>query len=134
MTGACGPYNLGGSATQGKSRFYAEYIRLSDGLVHGQLFGHGQLRLSSRPKDYGDMRVYLGLSSSSEMNSTKEETYRIAHSLGATSNSRVVANVDYRTVGLLPNQSAASFIDACIGSFSAPEVERDLLKVLIHLL
>ena len=85
MTGACGPYNLGGSATQGKSRFYAEYIRLSDGLVHGQLFGHGQLRLSSRPKDYGDMRVYLGLSSSSEMNSTKEETYHIACSLWATS-------------------------------------------------
>ena len=32
-------------------------------------------------------------------------------------------------VGLLPNQSVASFADACAGSFSAPEVERDLLKV-----
>ena len=75
------------------------------------------------------MRVYLGSSSSGEMNSTKQETYRIARSLGAASNSRVVTNMDYRTVGLLPNPSAASFIFACAGSFSAPKVERDLLKV-----
>ena len=32
-----------GSQLQGKSRFYAEYIRLSDSLVHGQLFDHGEL-------------------------------------------------------------------------------------------
>ena len=63
------------------------------------------------------MRVYLGSSTSSKMSSTKEETYRIARSLGASSNSRVVANVDYHTVGLLPNPSAASFADACSGSF-----------------
>jgi hypothetical protein len=75
------------------------------------------------------MRVYLGSSSSGEMSSAKEETYRIARSLGAALNSRVIANVDYRTVGLLPTPSAASFADACASSFSALEVERDLLKV-----
>ena len=75
------------------------------------------------------MRVYSGSSSSSKMTSTKDETYRIARSLGAASNSWVVANVDYRMVGLLPNQSVSSFTDACAGSFSAPKVERDLLKV-----
>ena len=111
-----------------------ESIQLTDILVRGQLFGYVELRLGSRPEDYGEMRVYSGTTSSGEMTSAKEETYRIARSLGASSNSRVVANVDYHTVGLLPNQSAASFIDACVGSFSAPEVERDLLKVLIHLL
>jgi len=63
------------------------------------------------------------------MNSTKEETYRIARSLGAVSSSRVIANVDCRTIGLLPNQSAASFAITCAGSFLAPELERDLLKV-----
>ena len=63
------------------------------------------------------------------MNSTKQETYRIARSLGAASNSQVIASVDHHTIGLLPNQSAASFADACVGSFLAPEVERDLLKV-----
>ena len=94
---------VSGPQLQGKSRFYAKYIRLSNNWVRGQLIGHGELRLSSQPEDYGDMRVYSSSSSSSEMNSVKEETYRIAHSLGATSNSRVVANVDYRTVGLLPN-------------------------------
>ena len=118
-----------GTQLQGRSRFYTEYICLSDNLVHGQLFGHGELRLSSRPEDYDDMRVYLGLSSSSEMNSAKEETYQIARSLGAASTSRVIANVDHRTIGLLPNQNEASFTDACAGLFSAPEVERYLLKV-----
>jgi hypothetical protein len=91
-----------GSQLQGKSRFYAEYIRLSDGLVRGPLFGHGELRLSSRLEDYGDMQVYSGSSSSGEMNTAKEETYRIARSLGAPSNSWVIANVDHRAVGLLP--------------------------------
>jgi hypothetical protein len=75
------------------------------------------------------MRVYSGSSSSGEMNSVKEETYRISHSLGAASNSWVIANVDHHTVGLLLNQSAASFANACAGLFLAPEVERDLLKV-----
>ena len=75
------------------------------------------------------MRVYSGSSSSSEMNFVKEETYQIARSLGSVLNSRVIANVDYHTIGLLPTPSMASFVDACAGSFSTPEVERDLLKV-----
>ena len=56
------------------------------------------------------MRVYSRSNSSSKMNSTKEETYQIAHSLGATSNSRVIANVDYRTVGLLPGQGRLTLL------------------------
>ena len=75
------------------------------------------------------MRMYSGSTSSGEMNFAKEETYPIAHSLGAASNSWVIANVDYCTVGLLLDQGAANFADACAGAFLAPEVERDPLKV-----
>ena len=63
------------------------------------------------------------------MNFAKEDTYQIACSLGAASSSQVIANVDYRMIGLLPNLGAASFADACVGSFLALELERDLLKV-----
>jgi len=35
--------DISGSQLQGKSRFYAEYIHLSDDLVCGQLFGHEEL-------------------------------------------------------------------------------------------
>jgi len=52
--------DVSGSQLQGKSRFYAEHNRLSDDLVRGQLFGHGTLQLSSRPKDSVEMRVYSG--------------------------------------------------------------------------
>ena len=41
----------------------------------------------------------------------------------------MVANIDYRTVGLLPNPSVTNFANARAGSFLAPKVERDLLKV-----
>ena len=44
-------------------------------------------------------------------------------------NSRVIANVDHRTIGLLPDEAVVAFIDACAGLFIAPVVERDLLKV-----
>jgi len=75
------------------------------------------------------MRVYSGSSSSGEMNPAKEETYHIACSLGAASNSRVIANVDHRTVGLLLGKVVADFVDTCPDSFTALEVERDLLRV-----
>ena len=74
------------------------------------------------------MWVYSGSSSSGEISYAKEETYRIARSSGAASSSRVIANVDHRTVGLLPGKVAVDFADACVGSFIALEVERDLLK------
>ena len=73
--------------------------------------------------------MYLGSSSLGEMTSAKEETYRIARALGAPLNSRVIAHVDYRTVGLMPNKAAADFVDSFVGSLSAHEVERDHLKV-----
>ena len=63
------------------------------------------------------------------MTPAKEETYRIACALGVPLNSWVTAHVNYRTVGLMPDKAAADFVDSCVGSFSAPEVKRDLLKV-----
>jgi hypothetical protein len=63
------------------------------------------------------------------MTSVKEKTYRIARALEDVSNSRVITNVDHQTIGLLPGEAMIAFIDACAGSFVAPEVERDLLKV-----
>ena len=88
---------------------------MSDNLVQGQQFCYGELRLRSRPTDYGEMRVYSWLTSSSKMISVEEETYRIACSLGAASSSHVIANVDHHTIGLLPNKVVAEFADACSG-------------------
>ena len=69
---------------------------MTNSLIRGQLFGHGKLRLESRPEDYGEMRVYSGSSSSGEMTPAKDETYRIARALGVPLNSWVIAHVDYR--------------------------------------
>ena len=79
------------------------------------------------PEDYGEIRVYSVSSSSGDVSSAKEETYRIA--LGAPSSSWVITNMDYHTIGVLTNKVVAGFADACAGSFSASEFERDLLKV-----
>lgn len=106
-----------------------ESIWLTESLVHGQLFSHGELQLGSPPGDYGEMRIYSGSSSSGKMTSVKEETYQIARALGAVSNSRVIANVDHRTVGLLPGEAMVAFADACVSSFTALEEDRGLLKV-----
>jgi hypothetical protein len=62
----------------GKSRFFRE----SRCLARAFLFGHGTLSLESRPKDYGEMRVYSGVSSLDEMSPAREEYYPIARSLG----------------------------------------------------
>lgn len=59
----------------------------------------------------------------------KEETYRIARSLGSASHSRVIGNIDHRVIGLLPNKDGAKFADTYAVSVVAPEVQRDLLKV-----
>ena len=61
------------------------------------------------------MRVYSGLSSSGEISYAKEETYRIARSLGVASSSWVIANVDHCTIGLLPDKAMVEFADACVG-------------------
>ena len=37
--------------------------------------------------------------------------------------------MDHRIIGLLPSKAAVDFANACTGLFTAPEVERDLLKV-----
>lgn len=113
-----------GSQLQSKSRFNAEYIRLSDSLVHEQLLCHGELRLCSWPEDYGEMWVYSRSSSSGEMSYVKEETYCIARSFGVASNSRVIANVDHHMIGLLPSKAVADFVNACAGSFTTRRLKR----------
>lgn len=57
----------------GKSRFYHEAVCLTPSMVKGQLLGHGPLILGAKEGDYG------------ETNPAREESYRIARSLGPTS-------------------------------------------------
>ena len=71
----------------------------------------------------------FGVISSGKMSYAKEETYRIGHSLGAASRSRVIVNIDHYTIGLLPDRVTTDLADASTGSFTTPEVERELLKV-----
>lgn len=92
------------------------------------LFGHGSLSLEGRPDDYGEMRVYSGVSSPDEMSPAREESYRIARALGVDSDTRLVSKVNFRQVGLLPSPEGLRFTEECSRSFAAPEVERDLVK------
>jgi hypothetical protein len=66
---------VNGSHDKGKSWFYRESIRITQEMVDGQLLGHGGLRLGSKPKDYGEIRFYLGPSSSRVIEPTREESY-----------------------------------------------------------
>lgn len=93
-----------GAQQLGKSRFYKEFARLRQGDLHGILFGHGELLLQSKPEDYGEMQVYSGSSSSSEMSLAKEETYRIDRSLGADSRSRVVGMWTFAALAYCPGR------------------------------
>lgn len=70
---------------RGKTRYYHESIQLSQDMVEGRLLGFGRLILSPKPGDYGEMRFYAGSSSSGELDSLKEESYRLARSLGVLS-------------------------------------------------
>ena len=62
------------------------------------------------------------------MDLAKEETYRIACSLGVNSWSHLVGSVNYREIRMMPSREAAEFADFCSESFSNPELERDILK------
>lgn len=92
------------------------------------LFGHGLLLLESRPEDYGEMRVYSGMSPPNEVSPTREESYRIAHALGVDSDARLVSKEDFQQLWLLPSSGAPRFTEECSRSFAVPEVERDLMK------
>jgi len=62
------------------------------------------------------------------MDLAKEETYRIACSLGVNSRSHLAGSVNYCDIGMMPSREAAEFADFCGESFSNPELERDILK------
>lgn len=106
----------------GKSYFFKEFICLEQSLLACQLFGHGELILRSLPSDYGEMLVYSGSSSSGEPDPVKEDTYRIARSLGSDSSARVVCNMDFHLIGFLPNKEASEFDAEYGSSFIALEV------------
>jgi hypothetical protein len=99
--------------------------------VKGTLIGFGSLDLEPKPGDYDRVRAYSGSGSSSETNVSREETYKLARSLGLPSDAQIVSGVDVREVGILPpaNASVADFAEVCSKTFRAPEAERDLLKL-----
>lgn len=115
---------------KGKSSFRRTNIKLDQRMVDGQLLGFGRLILSSKPRDYEDIRFYTGSSSSGESDSLKEDSYRLARSLGVASDAEMACGINYKDIGLLsPNTPACSkFMSICGKSFQAPEVERDLLR------
>jgi hypothetical protein len=75
-------------------------------MVEGQLLGFRHLLLAPKPGDYGEMRLYSGSGSSGEMDSAKEESYRIARSLGFLSDAQLACGFDFRNLGLLPVDSS----------------------------
>jgi hypothetical protein len=93
--------------------------------------GFGTLDLEPKPGDYDRVRAYSGSSSSGETNVSREETYKLARSLGLPSDAQIISGVDVREVGVLPptNASTADFAEVCSKTFRAPEAERDLLKL-----
>lgn len=99
-------------------------------MVDGRLLGFGRLVLGSKPGDYGEMRFYPGSSSSGELDSAKEESYRLARALGVPSDADLACGFNFRDLGLLPPEGAAGakFSEYC-ARFRFPKVERDLLKV-----
>jgi hypothetical protein len=116
---------------RGKTRFFREFVGLRQRMVDGKLLGFGPVILGSKPGDYDRMRVYSGSSSSEDTNASREETYRVARSLGLASDSSLLSGVNYREVGVLPPPGDASqrYQELCDKAFRMPEAERDLLTV-----
>lgn len=94
------------------------------------MLGFGRLVLGSKPGDYGEMRFYTGSCSSSELDSTKEESYRLARALGVSSDADLACDFNFCDIGLLPPDRAKSekFSKYCF-HFHIPKVQRDLLEV-----
>lgn len=113
---------------RGKFDVFEKLVRLTSANARYHLMGHGELCLDLDEKDYGEMQVYSGSSSSSEGDFAREDTYRIARSLGMDSKARLVVHVNPTAAGLLPGREGAALAEACLGAFGAPELERDLLK------
>jgi hypothetical protein len=108
----------------GKGRFYHEAVRLTPSLAKGLLLGHGPLILGAKEGDYGEPCFYSGLSSLGETDPAREESYQIAHSLGAASEVNLACGFDFRQIGLLPgeNSDAAKFVEHCQKALVALEI------------
>ena len=113
----------------GKSRFYREAAWLTPSLAKGLLLGHSPLILGAKEGDYGEPCFYLELNSSGEMDLAREESYRIACSLGAASEANLACGFDFRRARTLSgeNSDAARFAEHCHKALVAPGMERDLL-------
>lgn len=87
--------------------------------------------LGAKEGDYGEPRFYSRLSSSGETNPVREESYRIARSLGATSEVNLACGFNFRKIGILPgeNSNAAKLAEQCHKALVTPKMERDLLEV-----
>ena len=100
-------------------------------MAKGLLLGHGPLILGVKEGDYGEPCFYSGLSLSGETDCMREESYRIACSLGATSEMNLAYNFNFHQIGILPSKdfNAANFAEQCQKALVAPKMERDLLYV-----
>lgn len=122
--------NRSAEVAKGKSRFFQESIRLNQKMVDKQLLGYGRLVLGSKPRDYVEGRFCTGSSSSGELDSSREESYQLAHALGVSLDADLACGFNFREVGLLPPDTAAgSKFAECCSRFRALQVERDLLEV-----
>jgi hypothetical protein len=100
-------------------------------LAKGLHLGHGPLILGAKEGDYGEPLFYLGLSLPGETDPAREESYRIARSLGAASKANLAYGFDFCQIGMLPgeNSDAAKFTEHCQKDLVTTEMERDLLHV-----
>ena len=115
---------------RGKTRFYRESIRLNQDMVEGQLMGFSHLIIALKIGHYGEMRFYMGSSSSGEPDSLKEESYHLAHSLGVPLDANMACEFNLCEIGLHPTGSTvAAKFSKCYSRFHAHEVERGLLNV-----
>ena len=76
------------------------------------------------------MRFYTGSRSSSEPDSLKKESYRLARSLGVPSDADMAYGFNFLEIGVLPTDSAvAAKFSECYSRFCTPEVERYFFDV-----
>ena len=69
-------------------------VRLTPSMVEGQQLGHGSLILGVKVGNCGEPHFYSGLSSSVETD-IREESYRIAPSLGAASDAHMACGFNF---------------------------------------
>ena len=93
--------------------------------------GHGPLILGAKEEDYGEPHFYSGLSSLGETDPMREESYRIARSLGAASEANLACGFNFRQIGILSgeNSDTVELAEQCHKALITPEMERNHLEV-----